>query len=298
MPRFRKPLTYGLVLVAALLAVTLLAIHKRSEAYNYAVGDDYAYSFKHAAATRAEVTLHDGHLEIPLASTGTDAAFLQVRVRASLSGRLFNPRVRVAANGRESVLTLERGARGIRFVNLSGLTLTPGAVLQVSGEHLRIDDQAATLLVLHNGWATEQPRVLIISPHPDDGEIAAYGLYSRSNSYVVTLTAGEAGEARFFRAFPEPQTPFLEKGRVRVWNSVTVPLLGNVPADRVVNLGYFDGTLTSMYANRATPVTSQRSGASSLRTFRAPARVGAAAAARHRRGDLGASRQRSRIHPR
>jgi LmbE family N-acetylglucosaminyl deacetylase len=252
------------------LACIAVVVHKRSEAYHYNVNDDYVYDFAHAQAATTAVALRGGLVDLPLARMASDSAFLRVKVHASLLGHWFSPQVQVSVNGGESVQTLERGARGVRFINLSGLPLTKNGTLRLVARHMRIDDQQAALLVIPNRWDAGQPKVLVISPHPDDGEIAAFGFYSRSNSYVLTLTAGEAGEERFFRAFPGGPEQFLEKGRVRVWNSVTVPLLGNVAADRVANLGYFDGTLTRMYAGRNSPVTSQHSGVTSLSAFRGP----------------------------
>ena len=36
--------------------------------------------------------------------------------------------------------------------------------------------------------------MLVIAPHPDDAEIAAYGLYTDTAATVATLTAGDASD--------------------------------------------------------------------------------------------------------
>src|SRR6185437_11451120 len=141
-----------------------------------------------------------------------------------------------------------RGVSGLTYLNLSSLDLTHGATLQFRTRRLSIPDQEVQLIALPNDLDPAHQTVLVISPHPDDAEIAAYGFYTDRHAYVVTVMAGETGDPGLFSMFSGSDA-FAQKGHVRAWNSVAVPMLGNIPADHTANLGYFDGTLKSMQLN-------------------------------------------------
>ena len=40
----------------------------------------------------------------------------------------------------------------------------------------------------------DDERVLVVAPHPDDAEIAAFGFYADTRAMVVTVTAGDASD--------------------------------------------------------------------------------------------------------
>ena len=90
-------------------------------------------------------------------------------------------------------------------------------------------------------------RILVIAPHPDDAEIAAFGLYADRHSTVITITAGNAGDANYADVEPDQARQYELKGQLRAYDSVTVPWLGGVPPQRTANLGYFDAQLAAMY---------------------------------------------------
>jgi LmbE family N-acetylglucosaminyl deacetylase len=86
---------------------------------------------------------------------------------------------------------------------------------------------------------------------------------------VVTVTAGEGGEPEDLGSFAvfDGANAYFEKGKTRAWNSVTVPMLGGVSAQRTANLGYFDETLQAMQRQPTVPVTSLHTSARSLDAF-------------------------------
>ena len=105
--------------------------------------------------------------------------------------------------------------------------------------------------------------VLVIAPHPDDAEIAAFAFYSahHENAYVLTVTAGDFGPPNNYRFLePDPQKAYLLKAKLRIFNSITTPLVGGVPPQRCLNLGYFDGTLYDMFKNPQKTFTSKGAG--------------------------------------
>ena len=93
-----------------------------------------------------------------------------------------------------------------------------------------------------------------MAPHPDDAEIAAFGLYAGRNATIVTVTSGNAGDANYATEFPDPAQQYLFKGFLRAVDSVTVPWQGGIPPDRAYNLGYFDARLRTMREKRAETV--------------------------------------------
>jgi LmbE family N-acetylglucosaminyl deacetylase len=88
----------------------------------------------------------------------------------------------------------------------------------------------------------------VIAPHPDDAEIAAFGLYANRKSTIVTVTTGNAGPRSYETVFDNDAEMYHFKGRIRLIDSITVPWQGGIPPDRAFNLGYFDARLADMYA--------------------------------------------------
>jgi LmbE family N-acetylglucosaminyl deacetylase len=90
---------------------------------------------------------------------------------------------------------------------------------------------------------------MIVAPHADDAELAAFGLYSRAHDVsIVTLTQGEI-EAQAYQQLGLDQAAAARlKGRLRAWDSLAVPLWGGVPQRQCVQLGYYCLQLPAMQA--------------------------------------------------
>lgn len=143
---------------------------------------------------------------------------------------------------------LDTNAVGVRWLNLSGLRehLAGGAEVIVRTHAVTFEAEEATLRLFDNHLDLQQ-RILIVAPHPDDAEIAAFGLYADRQASVVTVTAGNAGDMNYRANVSEPAAHYALKGYLRAVDSVTVPWQGNIPPDRTANLGYFDGRLDAMF---------------------------------------------------
>lgn len=143
----------------------------------------------------------------------------------------------------------EPGQSGGRLLNLSGVNLVEKIKLEATRCQL---NKKARLLGFHIPDFEKNGPVLIIAPHPDDAELAAYGLYRRysDNVWIVTFTAGETQKRLDRQYIPgldlEPDSAGRRKGKVRTWNSMTTPLLAGVPFERNIMLGYFNDTLSRM----------------------------------------------------
>jgi LmbE family N-acetylglucosaminyl deacetylase len=144
------------------------------------------------------------------------------------------------------------GETGTRWLNVSHLQshITAGDHVSLRAERLTVGTGSTTLLLF--GSAPDlSGNVLVLAPHPDDAEIAAFALYATTRSTVATVTAGNAGSPTYEAVFGDDETAeqYHFKGRIRVIDSITVPWQGGVPPERAVNLGYFDARLAAMYEN-------------------------------------------------
>jgi LmbE family N-acetylglucosaminyl deacetylase/GT2 family glycosyltransferase len=100
--------------------------------------------------------------------------------------------------------------------------------------------------------STERPRagerILILSPHPDDAELATFGFYARHGAqvHIVTLTAGEKGAG--FTSSESAETTYARATK-RARESCSIPELGGVARTRCHNFLLPDGDLTSLLAD-------------------------------------------------
>lgn len=140
--------------------------------------------------------------------------------------------------------------------------------VKMTGTRVKLKDQPIKLILFRN-QEIKHSRILIIAPHPDDAEIAAFGLYStHKNTYIVTVTAGDAGTYKYDEIYSNRKNHFLKKGKIRTWNSITVPLLVGISPEQVVNLGFFDGTLETMFKVNPSTVKALYTGISNINIFR------------------------------
>lgn len=235
----------------------------------YSPKDDYAYSFP-PYAPQPRVHLDGERLRLDDGVMLVDDAtlVLALRVKSTWLGRFFDPAVELSGGDHPDRQTFERGANGLRYLNLSGQAqvLSRGA-LRLRGRFCRVLGEPVL-------WAFEQPdyrrqRVMVIAPHADDAELAAYGLYSQADeAWIVTLTAGEI-EAQHYQqmGLDEVEAARL-KGRLRAWDSIAVPRWAGVPEDHCVQLGYFCLQLAAMQANPSLAVGSREAQMDDTRLFR------------------------------
>ncbi|MBF0205159.1 MAG: PIG-L family deacetylase, partial [Desulfamplus sp.] len=189
----------------------------------------------------------------------------------------------------------ENDAQGIRYINISSLVSLylvesnlkentvknalkenlgeselKKAVLDIKLNGIRVSfkDQPIQLILFKN-QELKKSKILIIAPHPDDAEIAAFGLYSSNqNSYIVTVTAGDAGTYQYDEIYSSRKSHFLKKGRLRTWNSISIPLLSGISPEQILNLGFFDGTLQKMFNVNPATVKALYTGISNINIFR------------------------------
>ena len=233
----------------------------------YAPGEDYAYDF--GEQTReAPASLNGGLLKADCALQGNETLVLELRVKSSWLGRILDPQVELMAGEQADRQTFERGVDGVRFLNLTGLAapLQAGA-LRLRGRHCRLSGQPR--LWITPAVELQRRRVMVIAPHADDAELAAYGLYSQADeTWVVTLTAGEI-EAEHYQQMGLAKAEAARlKGRLRAWDSIAVPRWAGVAESRCVQLGYFCLQLPAMQAAPDQSAASREADLADIRVFR------------------------------
>lgn len=231
----------------------------------YDPASDYVYEFP-ADVRKLDVVLQNANLKLPstAALDNHDTLILRVRLKATWMGRWLDPYVLIGDDRQD----FERSMSGERYLNLTG----QADALVSGGLKLALHRCRAvgpmTLHVMSNPDYSARS-LLVLAPHADDAELAAFGLYSRApEASIMTLTQGEI-EADSYRRFglDAAQAATL-KGRLRTWDSLAVPLWGGVPQGRCVQLGYFCLRLADMQEQPCVPFGSRESGESDIRTWR------------------------------
>lgn len=229
----------------------------------YSPRDDYRYDFP-AGTPCLPVRLDGGRLRVDGEPGDAETLILEWRLSAGWLGRFLDPQVWIGEDRQD----FERGVDGLRYLNLSGQgdALVRGG-LSLRGRFCRLAG-SGRLFALRNPDYAER-RVMVIAPHADDAELAAFGLYSRcAEASIVTLTQGEIEAEQYRRlGLSLPEAARL-KGRLRAWDSLAVPLWGGIPQSRCVQLGYYCLQLPAMAEAPAQGFGSRESGESDIRSVR------------------------------
>ncbi|HLD65540.1 MAG TPA: PIG-L family deacetylase [Pseudomonas sp.] len=256
---------FGPLWLVPLLALLAWVAHEAwfADHLFYSPRDDYRYAFPVGTPTYP-VRLENGRLQLDGELAGADTLILELQLRAGWLGRWLDPLVWVG----DDPQTFERGVRGRRYLNLSGLAEPLGrGELHLRGRFCRLP-ASATLHAFHNPDHA-RGRLMVLAPHADDAELAAFGQYSRCpEACIVTLTQGEIEAEDYRRLGLAPTEAARLKGRLRSWDSLAVPLWGGVAQSRCVQLGYYCLQLPAMAAAPAQGFGSRESGEADTRTVR------------------------------
>lgn len=282
--QFRRKKRYSLlaILASLLLASALLSwyllpfallllwlIHEAwfADHIFYSPKQDYLYDFDQKNHN-IFLQIEKGMLHLPADFAANISAectiIVELSLRSSLLGYLFDPYVQVG----DDCQVFERGCQGKRYVNLTGQLEQLQQGLPIKGRYCHIAAQCH--LWVFDPIELADKRIMILAPHADDAELAAYGLYSQhSNVSIVTLTQGEI-EAEWYQQqydLPLEQAAQL-KGRLRSWDSIAIPLWGGVSQQRCVQLGYYCMQLPAMLAEPQKNFASLQSGKNDIRSVR------------------------------
>ncbi|UVL29948.1 PIG-L deacetylase family protein [Pseudomonas donghuensis] len=229
----------------------------------YRGSDNYQYRFPDDVPQQP-VSLVSGKVQLSATLAEGETLILAIRVQHRWLGRWLDPYVEVGDDRQD----FERGVAGLRFLNLSGQreVLRRGE-LSLRGRHCQIG-ATGTLYVMANPAYGKQ-RSMILAPHADDAELAAFGFYSASDEVsIVTVTQGEIEAQSYQRLGLDPAQAARLKGRLRSWDSLAIPLWGGVEASHCVQLGYYCLQLPSMASEPDKAWGSRESGESDTRSVR------------------------------
>lgn len=244
--RFTVFLALAVVIVIAVAVVEYL---RRGSLYWYDVRQDYVYPLTTGAARRVPVQLTPSGFRLPDLTDPWDTALLPIDLEVTRAGHWFEPSVELRSGRNRSEQYFERGGSGRRFLLIEPRLLETGRDVTMTGRHMRWTSMQSEMLVFSTPEAT-RGAVLVIAPHPDDAEIAAFGLYSSGDSFVATVSAGNYLDGRYEHLVPEESAQLDLRGKVRAWDSVVVPTWGGVPPERIVNLGYWNNSLAGLFESR------------------------------------------------
>ncbi|MGG2395582.1 PIG-L deacetylase family protein [Pseudomonas sp. SH1-B] len=225
----------------------------------YSPRDDYHYEFP-ADCFSVPARIEQGLLQVQADLEDYDTLLLELRLKATWLGRWLDPYVHIGDDRQD----FERGVAGRRYVNLSG---QQAHNLRIEPRFCHIDGELRLYAMRNPDYAAQ--RMLIIAPHADDAELAAFGQYSRSpETAIVTLTQGEIEAQGLQRLGLDKAAAACLKGRLRAWGSLAAPLWGGVTQARCVQLGYYCLQLPAMAEQPQLPFGSRESGEHDVRSVR------------------------------
>lgn len=251
-----------------LVLLVLWVVHEAwfSDHLFYSPHADYRYRFpKHIQPHSARIV--DGHLQLTEeteAEWHSATLIAKVHITSDRFGRWFDPSVSVGHDQQ----TFERGAQGIRYINLTGQAdalISQG--LPLHGRFCSIEKDVQLFVFEQPSPVSEN--IMILAPHADDAELAAFGLYSSAdNVSIVTLTQGEIEAEHYQRLGLTQQHAAQLKGRLRSWDSIAIALWGGVPQANCVQLGYYCMQLANMAKQPDMPFGSIESGEANICSVR------------------------------
>lgn len=258
-----------LLFIVLIILMVLCITYSRKKQFSYGVKADYVYD----NLINSEIAVLYGNcVKLPQNILETDTVIAKVKVKSTLLGQLVMPWITVSSEKGQWRMYLEYGAKGVRYINLSG-TFNDSREIRLVGHNVLLNDQEIELSI-YPSEELDQKKVLVLAPHADDAELSAYGLYEKQakNALVVTVTISESGSFHYGNLYThhkEDETAqYFQKARMRVWNSLAVPQLAGVSPENILQLGFFDGTLSAMKRNPTQEIGSSKLNTADVNIFR------------------------------
>jgi hypothetical protein len=245
--------------------IIMLLFKNRRSVYKYDAAQSYNYDLSSADKT-LQLLIQDSSLSFPERGN-YDTAILEVEIRSNVLGHLLQPYLEIEQSGNRMLHYFEYGANGKRYIDISQ-NYASDEPIRIKGHHCSWINFTPSLYLFDN-QLTNEASLCVIAPHPDDAEIAAFGLYSHcKNTYIITVSASESGQKMYNELGLSNYEQAVLKGRTRTVNSLSASILGGVKPQQCVNYGYFGSTLKQMFQYPDTIVTSKVKALSDMNIFR------------------------------
>jgi glycosyltransferase involved in cell wall biosynthesis/LmbE family N-acetylglucosaminyl deacetylase len=190
----------------------------------------------------------DGVFNFEWAAQEPASAIIEFKMAPRLDGLFLNPCIHAEQPGIRTIESYVRGSGGAQFLNATSFHKNAQGnhlMIRAKSHGIKILEKQARLHVSRTRIRSDES-VVVFGPHPDDSEIAAFGLYSDSQAKVVNISCGEATDR--FNGLPENlQIPKVEIAKFRLLDSLYAPRVGGVKAEDIANFCYPDGYLKEMY---------------------------------------------------
>lgn len=244
---------------------TLLADH-----LFYSPEEDYQYQFpENTLCLSAKLDNHQLIIDQQALADTMDTIILAVTLKSNCLGNVFDPYLLIQTAQLTDRQDFEKSAQGIRYINLSGLVkdIQQGN-LSITSHHCSLALECTLYAFSNPDYA--QQSIMIIAPHADDAELAAFGIYANNpNASIVTLTQGEIEATHYQQQLSLDKANAAQlKGRLRSWDSIAIPLWAGIPTTRTVQLGYYCMQLKSMHESPDQLFPSKESNESDVRLAR------------------------------
>ena len=230
--------------------------------------DGFSFREGRGPVTSVPIQSNNGMFEIPWPEGASqwDTAIIGLPISADAGSK--SPYVEISSGSLVARQYFSAGDSGFRWLNVSFLSasLNAGSRVMLNTNGVSLSGNQATLR-LFSAKPDLTKTILILAPHPDDAEIAAFGVYAHRHSTVVTVTSGNAGDPTYESVFDDRPELYRFKGHLRVMDSITVPWHGGIPPERAFNMGYFDARLGEMYDNPDRVVPEMYSGNSDIGVY-------------------------------
>ena len=242
------------------IIVYLILIFTRNSRYKYKQELDYLYNLTDNLIE--ETVVINNKLQLKAELKNYDSIFLKVTLSPTVFSYFLKPYIEI-----ENIKHyFEYRAKGIRYINISH---TKNKTIALKLKNIKILNKELSLYGYNNNIDLSK-KILILAPHADDAEIAAFGLYKKSdNVTILTTPAAENGACNYCDVYHNDVTKqAIKKAELRAFDAICVPLLGNVPINNSLALGYFGGTLKWMSQNRDKKAISQVENINDMNQFR------------------------------
>lgn len=208
--------------------------------YQYNCADDYLYN---NLASIDGLKIDKNHLSYEKNKNETESVFLVVKIKSTRMAKLFRPYVILKSKDAVAVHYFEHAANGIRYLNISHYQPTSFTLLG------RYCEAEILKIVTSTVPVSSKDTSIIIGPHPDDNEIAAFSFFS-SQSIYINVTAGQYNNSRFNKLYKNKRIALQKQGVVRSIDSIASPLAFGIAQSNIYNFGYFCENLKNMYTQR------------------------------------------------